>query len=154
MLYINFVRLVTRKGRVKPGQPTVSHELFKFVLVIEIALFALCPEEQPALAVGARHLAFLQEGAKRSHACPRSDHDDWRTAIFRKMEFGFARKYRRRTLGATVGEKGRANAFAFSAMAFIGHDVDDEMHLVWIGFQARGDGVQTWLQFGQQTNEL
>ena len=58
------------------------------------------------------------------------------------------------TFSGALGQKRRANAFARPAAAFVMNDVDGEMHLVGMRLQARGDRIETRLQFRQQVDEF
>ena len=107
-------------------------KLFEIFLVIIIALLALRAEEEPVPAARADRLAFLEKGAERRDAGARADHDDGRVVILGQAKFRRGRINRRGRIGAALGEEGGANAFAFPAVAAVGHDVDDEMDRVGV----------------------
>ena len=77
-----------------------------------------------------------------------------RRVIFGQMKLRFARKDRDRRVVATVREKSGADAFAFPPVAFVGHDIDNEMHRFRESFQTGSNRIEARLELGKQTNEL
>ena len=129
VLHINLLGLIARQGGIDAREVSFFFERREIVAVEIIRVFALRAEKEPRFSARPDRFAFLQKCAKRRDAGSRSDHDEWRVAVFRKMKrFRAARINRHRQILRAFGQESRRHSQALTAVTFVSNDVDDEMN--------------------------
>src|SRR6185503_21060997 len=102
------------------GQQTVLLAALDLVAIKKVRGRPLRSEEEPILARRGGEAAFLKEGAERSNAGARPNHDERRIRRRRTKGVVGMHKDRHRCVGVrAVGEKGRADAGSASSQAFV-----------------------------------
>ena len=85
VLHVDLFPLIAGKSCGKPGEMAGREHLLQFLAVIEIRRGSLLAKEEPVSTFCACGPTFVQKGAKRRNAGPRTDHDDRHIASGREV---------------------------------------------------------------------
>ncbi|MNZ84336.1 hypothetical protein D3C78_1030890 [compost metagenome] len=86
MLYVDLLIGIPRKGYIHAGQHSILKPFLPFQLIEEIGRKMLISIKQPGLAASTGFFTLSKKCSEWSHACARSNHNNWRIRIVRKLK--------------------------------------------------------------------